>query len=173
MRKEKLKLSGMDRIIMSMDPSHKWNEITESIEDPLEVWQRAIGQSIKTAMDKNSGVQKAPFGRTIDLIWLTQGIIEDLVIHLTRDNPKEFDRWTKAINGAQEYLLHFKDPQRPQKLKAIWSSKVIKLHNSFVEEDICKDLGVKTLKEAKKVLDRDYEIKVINGVQTVVKKEEK
>lgn len=155
MRKEELKLTGMDRIIMSMNPRHKWNDITKTIEDPMEVWQRSLRETMGVAMGKNSPIQKAYFGKTLDLIWLTQGILEDLVIHLSKDNPKNYDRWLKAINRSQEYLLNFKDLQPSEKLKRTWNSKVIELHNSYVEEEICKDLGVKTFKEAKRKLNNE------------------
>ena len=149
------KITGMDRIIMSMDPSHKWNEITETIKDPKEVWHRAIGTSVNGVENGDIQTQKANYGKTLDLIWLTQGIIEDLVIHLCKDNPKGVDGWIKAINRAQEVVGRLDCPKHT--LRKEWGARVIKNHNSYAEEKICKDLGVNTFAEAKKKLNQQKE----------------
>jgi hypothetical protein len=171
MGREKVKLRGMDRILMSMDPSHKYNEITKSIDDPLDVLKRACASTLQHIENGNCPLQKANFGRTLDLIWLSQGIVEDLLVHLVDGKPGIND-WLKSINKAQEETMRLKGMPK-NKLKNIWSSRAIKHKHFLAEQKICKDLNVSTIKEAKKVLDRDYETKVINGFQEVVKKEKK
>ena len=171
MIREKVKLKGMDRIIMSMDPSHKYNEITKSIDDPLDVLKRACARTLQHIGNGDCTIQKADFGRTLDLLWLAQGIVEDLLVHLV-DGKRGINQWLSAINKAQEETLKLKG-MPPQQLKKAWSNRVIKHKNFLEEQKICKDLNVSTIKEAKKVLDRDYETKVINGYQKVVPKEEK
>ena len=171
MRREKVKLRGMDRILMSMDPSHKYNEITKSIDDPLDVLKRAYTYTLEQIEKGGCPLAKANFGRTLDLIWLSQGIVEDLLVHLVNGKPG-INNWLSAINKAQEETMILKGMPANQ-LKKEWSSRVIK-HKHFLEEQkICKDLNVSTIKEAEKVLKRDYETKVINGFQEVVKKKEK
>jgi len=168
-KREKVKLTGMDRVLMSMDPSHKYNEITQSIDDPLEVFKRSCASTLQHIEKDKCPLQKLNFGRTLDLIWLAQGIVEDLLVHLV-DGKRGINQWLSAINKAQEESLKLKGVP-PQRLKKLWSTRVIK-HKHFLEEQrICKKLNVSTIKEAKKVLDRDYETKVINGFQEVVKKE--
>tara|TARA_B100001971_G_C17807249_1_gene342276 strand:- start:13 stop:528 length:516 start_codon:yes stop_codon:yes gene_type:complete len=169
MRREKVKLRGMDRILMSMDPSHKYNEITKSIDDPLDVLKRACAYTLEHIENGTCSLQKANFGRTLDLIWLSQGIVEDLLVHLVDGKPG-INNWLSAINKAQEETMRLKGMPK-NKLKNIWSSRAIKHKHFLAEQKICKDLNVSTIKEAKKVLDRDYETKVINGFQEVVKKE--
>jgi hypothetical protein len=163
------KIKGLDRILMSWDPSHKYNEITESINDPLEVFKRAVGTTLKNIEDGNIPLQKAEFGRTLDLLWLAQGIVEDLLVHLVNGKPG-INNWLRSINKAQEETLELKELPAP-KLRSEWRSRVIKHKNFLEEEAICKDLKVSTIKEAKKVLARDFKTIITEeGYQKVVKK---
>ena len=169
MRREKVKLRGMDRILMSMDPSHKYNEITKSIDDPLDVLKRACAYTLEHIENGTCSLQKSNFGRTLDLIWLSQGIVEDLLVHLVDGKPG-INNWLSAINKAQEETMRLKGMPK-NKLKNIWSSRAIK-HKHFLEEQkICKDLNVSTIKEAKKVLARDLKTIITEGSYEVVKKE--
>ena len=171
MRREKVKLRGMDRILMSINPSHKYNEITKSIEDPLDVLERACNYTLHTTRSGIVPLQKANFGRTLDLIWMAQGIVEDLLVHLVNGKPG-INNWLSAINKAQEETLKLKGMSANQ-LKKEWSSRVLK-HKHFLEEQqICKDLKVSTIKEAEKVLKRDFKTIITeDGYQKVVKKED-
>ena len=172
MIREKVKLKGMDRIIMSMDPSHKYNEITKSIDDPLDVLKRACAKTLQHIGNNDSTIQKANFGRTLDLLWLVQGIVEDLLVHLVNGKPG-INQWLSAINKAQEETLKLKG-MSPLQLKKAWSNRVIKHKNFLEEQRICKKLNVSTIKEAEKVLKRDFKTIVTEeGYQKVVPKEEK
>jgi len=131
MRKSELKLRGMDRIAMCINPFHKWNDITKSIEDPLDVFKRACGTTLQHIEDGNTPIQKATFGKTMDLIWLAQGIVEDLLVRLVNGKPG-IHNWLRAINKAQEETLALKNLS-PFQLRKIWGSKVLK-YQEFLEE---------------------------------------